>query len=279
MENRAWVTLLTNDDYINGMVVLAKSLAAVNTIYPLFCIVTPNVSQENRKVLEYLNVQIIDKTSPIPYNYSAEDVVDVHDYTLKATGLHPALAKFHIFGLTQFDKIVYIDNDVWIKENIDNLFELPHMSAGRDMYGKHQIFCSGLLVIKPNEIVYQDILKFLMNYVSKELVHDQQVLWDYYDNWERYPDCIIDSRYNYWSTGFDNMPKELWEEWIFDFPEMKSIHYVDKKPWNVGKQYFIDIYNDWPMYATINLKYIDLLNIYVRELRDAGITSPQLKEL
>jgi hypothetical protein len=48
----SYVSLLTNDSYVYGIILLAESLKTVNTKYPLHLLVTPNVS---KVILEILN--------------------------------------------------------------------------------------------------------------------------------------------------------------------------------------------------------------------------------
>jgi len=114
MVDKAYVTILSDNSYINGVVVLDRSLKCVNSKYPLYCIITEEVSEENRKVLSDLNIKIIEKDILIPKGQTEDNKVDVVESLLQS-GWHKALVKLHIFGLTQFKKIVYIDSDIIVK--------------------------------------------------------------------------------------------------------------------------------------------------------------------
>lgn len=57
--------------------------------------------------------------------------------------------KFRIWQLTEYEKIVYLDLDVLVVENIDELFERPDLSAAPDILTGDK-FNSGVLVIKPS---------------------------------------------------------------------------------------------------------------------------------
>ena len=65
MGSYSYVTLLTNDNYIYGIILLAKSLKQVKSKYPLKVLITDNVSKASQEILKQLNVsyQLIDTIS------------------------------------------------------------------------------------------------------------------------------------------------------------------------------------------------------------------------
>jgi len=52
MNNYRYITLLSDDSYIFGVILLQESLKRVDSQYPLEVIVTPNVSKPILKILE-----------------------------------------------------------------------------------------------------------------------------------------------------------------------------------------------------------------------------------
>ena len=44
--NIAYVTLLATEDYFPGAITMISSLKATQTKVPIYCIVTPNISEE-----------------------------------------------------------------------------------------------------------------------------------------------------------------------------------------------------------------------------------------
>jgi hypothetical protein len=52
MKNYSYVTMLSDDSYIFGIILLQKSLKDVDTQYPLEVLVTSNVSKTILKILE-----------------------------------------------------------------------------------------------------------------------------------------------------------------------------------------------------------------------------------
>lgn len=65
-------------------------------------------------------------------------------------------SKLHIFNMTSYDKVVYLDADTMAIENIDELFALPAFSAVKDMGGA---FNTGMMVIQPSTDVFERMLE------------------------------------------------------------------------------------------------------------------------
>ncbi|CCI39581.1 unnamed protein product [Albugo candida] len=72
--------------------------------------------------------------------------------------LNSAYTKLHIFGLKEYQKIVYIDADALILTNIDELFDLDtNFAAAPDIFPPDR-FNAGVLVVKPDYNVFQELL-------------------------------------------------------------------------------------------------------------------------
>ena len=56
----AWVTLLTKNDYLPGVLVLLQGLRSVKSKYPLVVMASPKLSLEARDVLKKLGVVVRD---------------------------------------------------------------------------------------------------------------------------------------------------------------------------------------------------------------------------
>ena len=55
--NYSYMTLLSDDSYIFGIILLNKSLKEVGSVYPLEVLVTSNVSKPVLNILEQLNLK------------------------------------------------------------------------------------------------------------------------------------------------------------------------------------------------------------------------------
>jgi alpha-N-acetylglucosamine transferase len=259
--------------------VLHRSLKETNSKYPLYVAVTEEVSKENLAVLEKLAIPIIYFDLVIPPNMTAAESPNIVT-TLDFYGWHKALCKLRVFGLEQFDKVVFIDADVIVKNNMDELFDLPHLSACRDCYdfygqfGDTPSLNSGLLVIEPDVTVATNILDFLTKFDAQgKLVHDQWIIQEYYKGWEACTDLHLSYYYCPWTTRFDiNYPQYYYHRHL-----IKAVHMIDMKPWRVNRQYFIDLMPTYYLYSILNLDYIDILNFTIQDLACQGITSSDLK--
>jgi len=84
--------------------------------------------------------------------------------------------------MTQFDKIIFLDADIMVLKNLDNLFECPHMTSAIDgeyfnLWPQDPHFNSGILVIEPNESEYNKLIDYITNFS--------------FDKWNKYQ-CIAD---------------------------------------------------------------------------------------
>ena len=92
--------------------------------------VTEKVSAPTIKILDELGVNHVNVTSiPTPdyifeHNMSIEPEISVI--------WKECLTKYHVFDMTEYDKVVFLDADLYIMKNLDHLFELPHMTAAQD---------------------------------------------------------------------------------------------------------------------------------------------------
>ena len=82
------------------------------------------------------------------------------------------LTKFKIFNLTQFDKLIFLDADILILKNLDDLFERPHMTSALDgeyfnLWPGWDHFNSGIMVIEPSEKLFNDLLDFTNHFTPE----------------------------------------------------------------------------------------------------------------
>ena len=57
MKNYAYITLLTNDDYLPGVLLLREGLRMTHSEYPLITMVTEDVSEESLDTLQRYSVE------------------------------------------------------------------------------------------------------------------------------------------------------------------------------------------------------------------------------
>ncbi|KAF4361386.1 hypothetical protein F8388_012846 [Cannabis sativa] len=116
---RAYVTFLAgNGDYVKGVVGLAKGLRKVKSAYPLVVAILDDVPQEHRQILRSQGciVRLIDPVYP-PNNTQTQFAMAYYVINY---------SKLRIWGFEEYEKMVYLDGDIQVFENIDHLFEWPN---------------------------------------------------------------------------------------------------------------------------------------------------------
>ncbi|KDR85446.1 hypothetical protein GALMADRAFT_54016 [Galerina marginata CBS 339.88] len=149
----AFVTLVSSDDYLNGALVQAAALRDVHPDPPAppelpfqtVCLVTPesvNVAtvRQLRKAFDLVvGVEILEQDNPAGLKL------------LGRPDLTTVLTKLHVFRLTQFQKIIFLDADVLPIRPMSHLFSLSHDFSAAPDVGWPDIFNSGVLVLSPGQ--------------------------------------------------------------------------------------------------------------------------------
>ena len=202
----AWVTLLsTNNEYLYLVLKLKEDLKKVNTKYPLYVGLTSNINEQTRAVLSAAEIKFFNLNENEIKNsdfYKESIRLGMCDKYLQAT------LKLQILKEKRFNKIVYIDSDMQINENIDDLFDHEHMSAVEDELPakKHwsykvgdSIFCAGLLIWDFNQAKElnqtTEIFQLLSKLPEGIQWNDQNILNYYFKNWINEPSKHLDWTY------------------------------------------------------------------------------------
>ena len=197
MNKYSYITLLSDDSYIYGVILLSESLKEVKSQYPLEVLVTPNVSNSILNILEQLKLK-----------YNKIDIIRRDD-------------------ITNYNATVNI--------HLDHLFKCPHMTSALDgeyfnIWPDNPHLNAGILIIEPNEKEYQDLLNFTLNYSlnnwnKNQCIADQEILNLYYSNWINQEELHLNKYY-------DIFPPYIQEEQIEDIEKnCYFLHYIGRKPW------------------------------------------------
>ncbi|XP_008801762.2 galactinol synthase 2-like isoform X2 [Phoenix dactylifera] len=117
LPRRAYVTFLAGaGDYVKGAVGLAKGLRKVGSAYPLVVAVLPDVPEDHRRLLESQGC-IVREIEPI-YPPENQTKFAMAYYVIN-------YSKLRIWEFVEYSKMVYLDADIQVYENIDELFDLP----------------------------------------------------------------------------------------------------------------------------------------------------------
>lgn len=151
--NYAYITLLSSENYLPAVLILNRSLKNVQSKFPLIVIIEENILSDFVKQI-FLEECICFYTCK-KMEYSAT----IREKYSNSSLLNTA-SKVEIFSLKQYDKLVYIDADSIIYQNIDNLFNYPDTALYDSEQGEEGF--SGLMVVCPKlhkEKYYKKILQ------------------------------------------------------------------------------------------------------------------------
>ncbi|KAL8698576.1 MAG: hypothetical protein Q9201_006493 [Fulgogasparrea decipioides] len=118
---RAWVTLLTRSSYLPGVITLAYSLVLTKTAYPLIVLVTPSVPESSLQALEleakHNDRLIVHPIEPLllPEGQRSASV---------ASRFEDTWTKLRAFELTSYDTLVFLDADLTVYKNMDEVFDI-----------------------------------------------------------------------------------------------------------------------------------------------------------
>lgn len=227
MPKYVYLTLLGSNNYLLGTLALNYSLSSTNTQYPLVVLITENINSEVRKTLKLNNISYLE----IPKIQLERKNGDKQEYP----HWENTFSKLRIFGMTQFDKIVFLDSDMLVIDNIDELFNKENLSAvvaGKSFPGnKNWVdLNSGLMVIEPKVGEDSRLIKLMTNISSLANMGDQDVIQKAYPNWKNMKNLHLSEEYNVFA------PYEPYYINAGIVDTVKIVHFVGKeKPWNMNK--------------------------------------------
>lgn len=228
MKNYAYVCVLTNQRFYPGLCALKYSMDKVNTQYPMY-VVVPDTAEPS----------LTDKIKKLGLSVIALPNLDV-DWKLitqnPSERWNSTFFKLQIFTLTQFEKIVFIDLDMIVMGNIDDLFQMPHMSgvaAGNCAHPDWTRLNSGLMVIEPNLELYHQLIACLPDACRERLeigagFGDQDVINYQYKNWWDHKELVLPEIYN--AVTYDYDFEVICKQ--YGYRNLRIIHYAEPvKPW------------------------------------------------
>lgn len=228
--NYAYVSVLTTESYLIGILGVSECLKRVNSQFPFYVLITDNISHEIEALLNHRGINTIRR-----HSISVPEIIKQKNDTGVFSHWTYTFDKLSIFELTQFDKIVYLDSDIYIRKNIDLLFKKKHMSTtpnrkfGPNITPPPELI-SGLLVIEPKEGLltsFQEILSSIAD--KRNSVGDQDILQEYYTDWKNQSELHLDLKYNTFFTYLDyyisHCNYKLDDIFVFHF-------LLSKKPWD-----------------------------------------------
>jgi inositol 3-alpha-galactosyltransferase len=277
--NRAYVTFLAGTgDYVKGVVGLVKGLRKVKSIYPLVVAILPDVPEEHREILRSQGC-IVREIEPV-YPPENQTQFAMAYYVIN-------YSKLRIWEFIEYSKMIYLDGDIQVFDNIDHLFdnEDGYFYAVKDCFceptwsasPQYKIgycqqcpdkvkwqyelgpppplyFNAGFFVYEPKLSTYYDLLKTVQD-TPPTLFAEQDFLNMYFNHIYK----PIPPIYNLVLAMLWRHPENV------DFDQVKVVHYcaAGSKPWRyTGKEENMDredikflVKKWWDVYEDESLDY------------------------
>lgn len=229
---RAYVTLVTGDDYAHGARGLVRSLVLSGTRADIVVLHTDGVAEAALQPLAALGARLV-RTALLPtsdaFNRAhARDVL--HRVAPFDKGNKPPLhtpldnfTKLRLWQLTEYGSCVFVDADALVLRNVDELFDYPEFCAAPNVYedwGDFHRMNSGIFTARPSEATFARMLAALDRPGVFWRRTDQTFLEQFFPDWHGLP-----VTYNMLQYVWFNIPG-LWH-----WPSIRILHYQYEKPW------------------------------------------------
>ena len=258
---KAYVTAISTDSYLPGVLALDKNIRDTCK-YPLVVLVPHDLSEESYEKMRRLNIKFVQA-----------DHIETPKELMRATEEHDwfahwakSLFKLRIFDLVEYDKIVFVDCDMMLMESVDEVFDLPDISAtiGAKDYPGNEHFedlSSGFMVIEPKKGLSDNMALLIPEVAAKKNIFgDQDIMQAYFTDWKEKKELVLPDKYNVWFPHYQFYAKR---------ERVKGVHFLGrKKPWmmnncDVLREYLRCLFKG-------NRKGIAVLRKYRKLLKEVG---------
>ena len=248
----AYFTMVENDEWVIGAMVLGHSLRKSAASATLLCQAGPDVSSESRILLNDVYDVVETAEEYVFPNSKYNNVKDVPKH------LAFSFRRLNAWSRTEYRRITYLDSDLYVLRNIDALFELPGVVAPREYdfrvwkYGRlfTDFFNGGLVTFTPSKLNFEkfsNILESQWVYLGAAEQHLVNVACR--DNWLRLPD-----KYHVQAGTFHNRryARKLDDIYVVHFSKIS-------KPWDVAYTGRSELWTSWEIFA---MGWINMLKDY-----------------
>ena len=267
MENdsgrRAYFTIIKNEEWVIGAVVLGHSLRKSKTEATLVCQVGAAVSSESRVLLATI-YDLVENANE--YVFPDSNYNNFQDIPKR---LEFSFRRLNAWRRTEFDRITYLDSDLFILKNIDSLFELPGVVAPREydfrVWKKDKLFTDffngGLVTFSPSESIFKKFNKILKSqWVYMGAAEQHLVNVACREDWLRLPD-----KYHVQAGIVHNRTyaNKIDDAYVVHFSKIT-------KPWDLKFTGRVELWKTWKIFA---MSWIDMLRDY--EKTSGNCISPE----
>lgn len=240
---RTFLAVCTSSDYLEGLLALQSSLRRVRSRYPMAVLLTPAVPPTVDVVLEQLGMRVLrtDGSLDVP-----EEILE-RNRSVGSPHWNNTFEKLQAFELTEFEKVVYLDSDMMVLRNIDELFEHPHMSAvvaGKSFPGNEAwtTLNSGCMVVVPEAGALERLWSTIpLALEERHAIGDQDLLQIHYRDWSERVELQLGEEYNMFFPYLEHYVAT--HGFSLSGPKpVKIVHFVGStKPWQTRRRHRVRV--------------------------------------
>ena len=218
-----WTMLSDNLQYTLGAAKMGRGVRRhTQTPHDLIVMEIENkpLGDENWKILEEVGFKrCVVKSIPPP------------DASKTRPDLREKFGVLHVWAMTVYETILFIDADTWVQNSLDDLINMDlggkAIGVTKDIRARKWVetFNSGVLLLHPSKAEYDKLLKLLRSGMEFEYVmSDQGFLNEVYkDNWHEI------GFLNNANLALYRFQREFWDKHKLE--DINIIHYTMQKPW------------------------------------------------
>lgn len=230
---RAYVTLVTNADYLPGALALVNSLRRTGSDADVVVLHTGGVDPAalaplTARAARLAACDLLPTSDAFNAAHSRRAQHDRAPFTKgEKPAFHTPLDNFAKLRLWQlpYQRVVFLDADTIVLRSIDRLFDYPEFSAAPNVYESVADFRrlnSGVFTARPDPATYAAMLAALDTPGAFWKRTDQTFLEAFFPDWQGLP-------------VYDNLLQYVWFNLpaLWDWRLATVIHYQYEKPWQV----------------------------------------------
>lgn len=233
--DRAYVTLVTNGDYVRGALALVRSITRTQSDADIVVLHTGAVSDSELAPVGALGARLVRaELLPTSDDFNRRHArAKLHGDAPFTKGRKPDFhtpldnfVKLRLWQLEEYERVIFIDADALVLRNVDRLFDYPEFSAAPNVYeslGDFHRLNSGVFVARPSVATFAGMMHALDRPDAFWRRTDQTFLQSYFADWHGLPVF-----YNMLQYVWFNMP-DLW-----DWASIGVLHYQYEKPWEAN---------------------------------------------
>lgn len=163
--DHAYVTYVNGNEWVQAAAVLLHSIAMSGSRFARAVCVTKNIGAKHRHTLSLLAQVIEVEHVPHRHRIGESRYADTFD-------------KLRVWELTMFKKVFYVDVDVVVTRNMDDVFDLNELSLPLD--GEERRYSTGMMLLEPSAETFAAMLTSLQNTTVSMDMPDLTFLNDFF---------------------------------------------------------------------------------------------------